>query len=201
MVSPAAQMWVLALGFGVVLWSVAADGPMKTIGEEDACADFAVGKQSGSAWTLADCTAVWDDFVDTVPHGLQRRQRIADDWRETGMELRRRGSPCVATSVRASTGVGSTIVRLLASWVFAEEMGCDWLKPDWGTRHVGRENATVLYCHQTVNIEETNSSRLSGSALGEMTHCLVVDWIDYFQLGVPSVAWPKGTKSNRIKAR
>ena len=170
---------MIALGWLFIRF-LAVEAKTKSIGPDEACADFAAGNNPGSAWTLADCTEVWTQFVDTIPSGLQGRLSYVDDWRETASELRRAGSPCLSASRGSGDGLGSTTMRILASWIFSKEMGCDWVTPDWGRRHVNGGNGTVLYCHRTVAREENALRAPAASTLEVRNHCTVVDWLDYF---------------------
>lgn len=158
----------------------------------EACEEFATGwgGYPAPAWALEDCMEVWTQFSDTLPQGQQRRLPHVDLWRETGLELRRAGSPCLAASNPSRDGAGSSTIRHLASWIFAEEMGCDWATPDWGKRHVGSENGTVMYCHRTATAQEMDHPGPTDE-LQELQHCSVVDWLAYFQFDVPSVTLPE----------
>lgn len=193
-----AQQWVIVLGC-LSTRLVGAEGTLTTVEPEEACADFAAGKRSESAWTMADCTEVWTQFNSTIEPGLQRRLRFADVWRETSAELRKAGTPCLSGTIGPNDGVGSTVIRMLSSWVFADEMGCDWVTPYWGRRHVKGGNGTVVYCHSTVDGTEILSPTASNQI--QTRHCSVVDWIDYFQLGVPSTALPEVVNFKKIQAR
>ena len=183
--------------------TVTGETPPPVIGPEEACADFAAeGKQSGSAWTLADCIEVWTQFADTVPASLRGRLAFTDNMAEVAKELRREGSPCLAAAPARGDGVGSTTMRILASWLLAKEMGCDWITPDWGRHHVNGGGGSVLYCHQTV--EKSRMGQLGNqtdAALMDMMHCSVVDWLSFFQFGVPSISLPVGAKIKEIEAR
>ena len=106
-------------------------------------------------------------------------------------------------------------MKLLASWVFAEEMGCDWVTPDWGKRRValegegegaggggggnGTASAVVVYCHTTATFEELESLALS-SDVQDRHRCAVVDWLAYFRFDVPSVDLPERGRSKLIQA-
>lgn len=164
------------------------------LGPLDACRDYATGERSDVAWTLDDCTEVWSQFVDTIPLEEQRSMGLVEIWRDTAAELRQQGAPCFAASEPTADGIGSSTTRLLASWIFAEEMGCDWVTPNWGQPHVIERNGTevIWYCHfvDTVTERELDSSY---QGLHE-SRCTAVDWLDYFQFGASSVSLPvKGT--------
>lgn len=191
-----ARAWAtLALGHLLILETTphaAVAAKMRTIEPAEACADFEPGGgHPESAWALDDCIEVWTQFGDTMPEGQHRRLPHVDTWRDTATELRRAGSPCLAASKPSGDGAGSSTIRHLASWIFAEEMGCDWVTPDWGKRHVGAAgNGTVMYCHRTATAREMDQADPSGGGLQELHHCSVVDWLAYFQFDVPSVSLP-----------
>ena len=167
---------------------------------EEACADFLTGSYPGSSWTLDTCIDVWKRFTRTVPYGLHRRLTGVDTWRETAAELRRVGSPCLVASDPTSDGVGSSTIRHLATWMFAEEMGCDWVTPDWGKRRVNGGNGTVVYCHRTATTPEMEQP-MTKAEVQAVRRCSVIDWLAYFQLDVPSVSLPKRGEAKVIQAR
>lgn len=139
-------------------------------------------------------------FSTTVPPGLRRRLPDADLWRQTASELRRLGFPCLIAPTLPSDGVGSSTIRHLASWIFAEQMGCDWVTPDWGKRRADAGNgttSTVLYCHRTATTQEVATGRPSEA----VTRCSVVDWLSYFQLDLPSVSLPEERSLKVIEVR
>lgn len=164
---------------------------------EEACAEFAPGSSPGSSWALDTCLDVWSIFASTAPPGLQRGSSDVDTWRETANELRRVGSPCLVASAPAGDGAGSSTIRHLASWIFADEMGCDWVTPDWGKRHVEGGNGTVIYCHQATTAEE----RTQDLERVRTQRCSVVDWLAYFQFGIPSVDLPEDREVKVIQVR
>ena len=195
--------WVSALRC-FFAWLVIVEGKtFRTIGPDEACADFAADQPPGSAWTMGDCTDVWTDFAGSVPGGLRRRVYYADHLRETATELRLAGTPCLMKSSGGGDGVGSTTIRVLSSWILADEMGCDYVTPNWGgAKHViGENGTTVLYCHRTVDRQKLGLANRTPSTLMELSHCTVVDWLSYFQFSVPSVPMPEGVKLKEVKVR
>lgn len=167
----------------------------------EACVDFATGPyySSGSTWTHDDCVEVWERFRRSVPSGLQQRFPDVDLWGDAGVELRQAGSPCLAASKPTSDGAGSSTIRHLATWIYAEQMGCDWVTPDWGKRRVGQGNGTaVMYCHRTAtNLELDLSKPLK--ELQAVRRCSVIDWLSYFQFNIPSIQLPEGTTLKYIE--
>ena len=193
-----ADIWMIALGWlstMLVIVVVNAD----PFGPDQACMDFAAGDMQLSSWTVADCTEVWTQFVETIPMNQRRRQHYADGWRGITTELRLAGSPCLCASHGGGDGVGSMTMRILSSWIFSKEMGCDWVTPEWNRRHVNGKNGTVLYCHRTATIAELKDPSVSPLTLDENNHCSVVDWLAYFQFNLPSVNLPKGEKIKAIE--
>lgn len=194
-----AALLVLPLGL-LLLRSLPSYGQRNDVLQpEEACADFAGGGYPGSSWTMDNCIDVWTRYARTVPSGLQRRLNDVDIWREAASELRRVGSPCLVASEPTSDGAGSSTIRHLATWIFAEEMGCDWVTPDWGKRPVDGGNGTVMYCHRTATTQEMDLSK-PNAELQALRRCSVIDWLAYFQFDVPSVSRPEGGETKVIKA-
>lgn len=204
----AASSAAAALGFCALLLEIlllrpspATAQPATTLAS-DACTDFSAGtRYPGSAWTLDDCVEVWRRFRHSVPPGLQRRLPDVDLWGDTGLELRRAGSPCLVASKPTLDGAGSSTIRHLATWIYSEQMGCDWVTPDWGKQHVGQGNGTeVMYCHRTATSQELDKSK-PRSELQAVRRCSVIDWLSYFQFNVRSVELPKGATLEYIEVR
>ena len=162
---------------------------------EELCADFSArhypAGSSSPPWTFDNCLDVWQRFSSTISNGLHLRYPLVDAWRETASELRRAGSPCLVASGSKFDGAGSTTIRHFAAWIFAREMGCDWVTPEWSKKQWDRGNGTTLYCHRTATADEMDWSK-PRKDLQEFRRCAVVDWLTYFQFGLPSVALPEG---------
>ena len=171
------------------------------VGALDACKDFSTGEHSDLAWTLDDCNEVWTQFVDTISPERRQRMGLVEVWRDTASRLREQGTPCLAASTPTADGVGSSTIRLLASWIFAEEMGCDWVTPDWGREHVDGENGTeyIWYCHFVETLGERRKE--DTKKVQDGAHCSVVDWLGYFQFAVASVSLPVDGRSKIIPVR
>lgn len=181
---------ILALGH-VLLELTPATGYAKESFPLDACSDFF---NEGLAWTHDDCLEVWAQFIETVPSGLRRRTPDVGMWASTAAKLREASSPCMVNSTFTPDGSGSTTIRNLATWIFSEQMGCDWVTPRWSGKIIGTgEGAAVLYCHRTATTEEFGTAKTDKghlrAALGSTNRCSVIDWLSYFQFGVPSVTW------------
>eukprot|EP00903_Cladosiphon_okamuranus_P019865 g18259.t1 len=186
----AAGMWASLLVV-LLLHLSPATGQPKAVEASKACADLATeSPYRVSPWTFDDCMRVWRHFRTSVPRFLDRQVRDVDLWGDTGVELRKQGTPCLVASKPTSDGVGSSTIRHLATWIYSEQMGCDWVTPDWGKRHVGQGNGTeVMYCHRAATKKDLDPSMTSWQG---MQRCSVVDWLSYFQFNVPSVALPEG---------
>lgn len=178
-----------------------------------ACADFAAGQSIGlawdreaghnrdHAWTFEDCVEVWTQYSTTIIDIFVPRKPDADLWRDTGSELRKQGSPCMLSSTAGGDGLGSTTLRHLATWIFAEEMGCDWITPDWGRRKVSKgDGQAVMYCHSVVSKDELKSYNNTTEAKATR-RCSIVDWLSYFQFEKTSVNWPASGLVKVLKAR
>lgn len=159
----------------------------------DACADFATGVYPGLSWTFDDCMKVWETFAMSAPQGMQRRFPSADLWKDTAVELRRAGSPCLVAPPPIGDGVGSSTIRHLATWIYSEQMGCDWVTPVWG-RGFKLGNGAVVYCH-SMKFEHFKTEEEKQS----MNHCSVANWLSYFQFDVPSVALPQNETIKHVQ--
>ncbi|CAM9392138.1 unnamed protein product [Scytosiphon promiscuus] len=171
-----------------LLSSTSAVGQLNPVGPDEVCADFSTGRYPGLAWTFDDCIGVWTHFESTV--GYKPNHPEVDLWRDTASELRRQGTPCLLGSVTGGDGLGSTTIRHVATWILAEEMGCDWLTPDWGKKKArDGDGEAVRYCHAVVPRDERELPTQEGGMKGT-ARCTVVDWLSYFQFDKPSVSSP-----------
>lgn len=191
----------LTLAIFILRWTPAS--PQKGVLEAaEVCADFEVEGQVGSAWTFADCAQVWTHFVSTLPPYVMTRAPHRDIWKDTAIELRRKGVPCVVSSLPTHDGAGSSTIRHLAAWVFAVEMGCDWATPSWGgTVPRSGEAGAMMYCHRTATTAEMDFSK-PPQELWAMRRCSIINWLAYFQFDVPSVDVPvNGTSEIQLEVR
>lgn len=137
------------------------------------------------------------------------------------------GSPCLVEARVKSDGVGSATMRHLAAWIFAEDLGCDWVTPDWGIPpisagedHDGDKGAS-MYCHTAATYaEEQEWQRMQNSSRGEIMEghgqeqewqehiemnavgrrCSVVNWLDFFNLRSASVDLPANSSFRIVEA-
>lgn len=163
--------------------------PQDEVTPDAACSDFVTEGYARSSWTLDECRGVWEKFALSVPPNMRRRFEYVDLWKDTGRELRQLGSPCLVATTPIELGVGSQAIRHLFGWIYAEQMGCDWATPMWGTgQDLG--NGSVLYCHTVSNDEQLKT---------EEDHCSVANWNSYFQFDVPSVVMPQNVTLKNVQ--
>lgn len=120
--------------------------------------------------------------------------------------MRLRGKPCLVESVVSADGVGSSTLRHVAAWVFAEEVGCDWLTPDWGIPKID-QHGTMVYCHTVAIPQEVEdmkqkiaTSNASAQELQAMVHrCSLTNWLDFFNLAEASVEPPEADSIKEIE--
>lgn len=208
MLSPLVVLSTLLVTMAVSPQSASSD-PSANIAEqqvlvapEEACSDFNRGREySGSPWTLNDCTQVWSQFVDTVPSDLDRRPWGIDLWRRAAVRLRMDGSPCLVASTPSPGGAGSYMIQQLGAWIFAEQMGCDLVSPDWRSRQLAPgEDSAALYCHTVATTRETQQALLRRKA-NDIRHCTMINWPEYFKLDIPSVELPERRTFRVIEVR
>ncbi|CAM9391985.1 unnamed protein product, partial [Scytosiphon promiscuus] len=173
----------------VIITTISTDGRVDSVGPTGVCDDFTAGRYPDLAWTLEDCLDIWAEFE--VSLGRSHHYPEVDLWKDTALELRQRGSPCLLGSIPGGDGVGSTAIRHVATWIFAEEMGCDWLTPEWGKNKGADADGSIKYCHAIVPLEERRSPANTSGVPG-MARCTVVNWLSYFQFGKSSASWPSG---------
>ncbi|CAM9998318.1 unnamed protein product [Ascophyllum nodosum] len=89
-------------------------------------------------------------------------------------------------STARGVGVGSTTMKHLATWIFAEELGCDWVTPSWTSFSATTKNETAAYCHWLTDKASRNRSSVQEHP------CVSVNWLAYFNFGVPSTDLPEG---------
>lgn len=189
-----APAWLLSAALRFLLGRTLVNAQSNHLNPADACSDYVAGPHAGSVWTLEDCIEVWSQFQTSVPEVFRSRVPDVDTWDGTGLQLREAGSPCMVKATFDPDGAGSTTMRNFATWIFAEELGCDWATPIWTGKGTSQGNGTTLYCHWTATLEEANLARQdlakNGAALRATNRCSIIDWLSYFQFNVPSVPGP-----------
>lgn len=155
----------------------------------EACVDFAKYDVSGGSWPFDVCMDVWTAWGGTIPRVMRRDWFNRELWRGVAEELRRLGTPCLVETQHTSDGAGSSWIRHMAAWIFAEEVGCDWVTPNWTKRPVEDGNGTQLYCHATGTVQEIDFTK-PAKELRLMRRCIVANWLAYFHFEAPSVPRP-----------
>jgi len=141
----------------------------------EACAEFDEGVPLGSGWLLEDCIQIWRVWVSSLRREDMIRYEDRDVFAEIAVEQRRRGSPCLVESGRYNDGVGSSSIRDFATWVFAEEMGCDWVEGPGG-----ETNETALYCHTTTSHALSKNIKRGQLPNDSSARCSLNNWFGFF---------------------
>jgi len=84
-------------------------------------------------------------------------------------------------------------MRHLTAKIFAEEVGCDWLTPEWEAPSLGGGSGASLYCHSAATYEEQQMgfSNTTREEVETMVHrCSLVNWLGYFNFQMSSVKPP-----------
>lgn len=84
-------------------------------------------------------------------------------------------------------------MRHLTAKIFAEEVGCDWLTPEWGVPSLGDRSGGFLYCHSAATYEELRRgfSNATREEVDTMVHrCSLTNWLEYFNFEMSSVEPP-----------
>lgn len=196
----------LALSIGVTLASFLASKDGVAVARAEgflmtplsACADIVNGSTtssslaSSSSWSLAECTRVWEQWVDSIPQDLRRLYVDRRALWEAGERLRRRGSRCFIELPPLKDGVGSSAIRSIATWMVADEMGCEWVSPVLGNQHAVDDKGTTRYCHTSLTTEETQAVALEQMRMVIWPEaCTVVNWLQYFGFSAHAVDLPE----------
>lgn len=143
------------------------------------CSGFS-STPTDTGWVQEDCINVWNMWISAAHKHQFYDFRYREIFNETATELQQRGSPCLTESYVFADGVGSSTLRHLATWMFSEEMGCDWIKPRLPNNGAA-DDGTALYCHST------DSDVNYKIRVGEVTNypsgtpCLMTNWMVYFR--------------------
>ena len=164
----------------------------------EACVEFASGN-AGVFWTLEECMSVWSAWADTIPGALHVDYPDRRLVKEIAAEMRQRGQPCVVQPLVRADGIGSEVTRHLAAWLYAAEVGCDFVTPDFGyydeESEEGPEGGT-LYCHASIGEKELESAPEGAFGEEDLESCELVNWLRFFNLDKPSVPEPRATFRN-----
>lgn len=104
--------------------------------------------------------------------------------------LRDRGTPCTVRAGVTVDGVGSSTIRHITAWLYAKEMGCDWVAPDFNQGNVSEilqsDEVSRAYCHRTQYVKGFNAH--APIELGtEERRCARVTWLRFFHMDQLSV--------------
>lgn len=158
-----------------------------------ACVDFEDGASpEGSSWTLQDCMYVWSEWYDTVPPRLQKQKfEDREKLRKSAVVLRQKGSPCFVRSEATPDGAGSSTIRHITTWMFAEEMGCNWVSPDYGGFRQVDESGLTSYCHRVETKNDAEKLTLEQLKANRAMNCVLVNWQQYFSFDDASFPMPE----------
>lgn len=95
-------------------------------------------------------------------------------------------------------------MRHLTTKMFAEEVGCDWLTPEWGTLAVGDGSGASLYCHSAATYEEQergfdNTTQEELNAM--VRRCSLTNWLEYFNFKMSSVEAPANSSFRIVEVK
>lgn len=188
-----------------LLWVIFHTGSCLT--SLEACEDFG-GRLSidTQSWALEDCIKVWEAWIPTIYSGARKGilPHSHDDILHHGYPdrevfqpistlLRSQGTPCMVKGMESYDGVGSSTIRHISSWLYAKELGCDWISPDFNQGDVSHLSDPArpkgLYCHRTEWVYKFNAS--APMELGkERRRCAQVTWLNFFRLNRHSILPP-----------
>lgn len=153
--------------------------------EFSACQEFRAEDTVGSGWLLEDCIDVWRAWTLSLQKTTLVMKENRQFFFEVSDRLRRQGTPCYVEAPKDVDGAGSRTLRYLASWLYAEEVGCDCLLPVGYRPGSGTDD--ILYCHRSKYIKE------------EDYRCAAVDWLGYFNMSNHMKPYPDdGRSTNTI---
>lgn len=154
---------------------------MATTYVENACAEFNNEHPLGSGWLYSDCVAVWNGWAATLEEQQLMPWAYREMFTDMSTELRQRGKPCVVESVNYPDGAGSSAVRHLATWMFAEEMGCDWNLPiTYSAKGASGDDGSSLYCHKMMTRGRTHPFQEQEPGDNRFWRCEVTNWLEFF---------------------
>lgn len=169
---------------------------------DEACPEFDEETPIGSGWLRSDCVTVWSQWADTLDGFQYQSYSYRGVFNETARDMRQQGNPCLVDSFRYPDGVGSSAVRLLATWMFAEEMNCDWITPE-SPRSTIDENGTSLYCHPLMSVvgHAPDSLDQAYDLENGSWRCEVTNWLRFFRYDAHGTDWQKSGTVKTIHVR
>ena len=193
-------------------WALVRSGSCLT--SLEACEDFDGDRLTADtqSWAWDDCIEVWEAWSHTIYTGtrggvvltehhdtLDRGYPDRDVFQSLSTALRRQGTPCLVKGKVSYDGVGSSAIRHLSSWLYAKEMGCDWIAPDFNQGDVTElldGGETALYCHRTEFVFKFNATAPLTEGK-EKRRCVNVAWLHFFRMNHHSVR-PPATGVTRV---
>lgn len=188
-------LWARLTLLAILAGSTAAVDPRfpnipEAISPAAACEDFAGNDIERPSWSLADCQGVWAQWSSVLPQhtllGYMDRRLL----QQTAEHLRREGLQCFVQLPQVGDGVGSSAIRSIITWMFAEEIGCNWAIPDWGRRRTDAQGRSK-YCHAVTTINERANMTVEERRQAEGETCIYVNWLQYFGFDRHSVPLPE----------
>lgn len=164
--------------------------------ENAACQEFQSDSVIGSGWLLEDCIDVWTSWAPTLGEGKLLKTDDRQFFWAVGNRLRQLGTPCLVSPPETKDGAGSRSMRHLATMVYAQDMGCDYLLPE-GYQTGSNVNGS-MYCHAV------QYNRNQDLIKDENFRCAAVDWIEYFGFSDHMATFPddrRDTKIINVRAR
>lgn len=163
----------------------------------EVCSDFEPTPNSPPVtWGLLDCIEVWKKWGATIDDTLHEGYPDPDILKDVSAVLRRRGTPCTVREEKTLDGTGSSAMRHIAAWLYAKQVGCDWVTPDFNQGDVkalvdsaNLDNEETLYCHRTEFVFKFNVS-IPLKEGKEARRCASVSWLHYFNMNLHSVPPP-----------
>lgn len=160
----------------------------------EVCSDFEPTPNSPPVtWGLLDCIEVWKKWGATIDETLHEGYPDPEILKDLSAVLRRRETPCTVREEKTLDGTGSSAMRHLASWLYAKQVGCDWVTPDFNQGDVktlvdpaNLDKEETLYCHRTEFVFKFNVS-IPLKEGKEARRCADVSWLHYFNLNQHSV--------------
>ena len=163
----------------------------------EACSDFEPTPGGPDVtWGLMDCIEVWKKWGATIDQSLHNGYQDREILKDLSAIMRRQGSPCTVREEKTLDGTGSSVMRHMAAWLYAKEVGCDWTTPDFNQGDVTKlldpenlQSEEVLYCHRTEFVFKFNVSTPLKEGT-EARRCSSVSWLHFFHLTEHSVPPP-----------